>query len=70
MSQHAQLIADRGITRSCTVVVDGTKRCVRDGGRWYDCPGGSSDAELLGSLCKAYKAKTSKDHEVCVGVGT
>jgi hypothetical protein len=67
MRQHAQVIADRGITRSCTAVVDGAKRCVRDGGRWYDCPGGSSEAELLASLCQAYKKKTGKDHAVCAG---
>ena len=48
----------RGITRSCTVAIDGVKRCVRDGGEWYACDGGSEQEDFVASLCAAYAAKT------------
>lgn len=67
MRGAAGVASDRGIKRSCTVVIEGTKRCIRDGGRWYDCPGGSSDEEFTRSLCDAYKKKTGKDADVCAG---
>jgi hypothetical protein len=61
MRASAATVKARGVQRSCTVFVEGAKRCVRDGGRWYDCPGGSSEAELLSSICDAYKKKTGRD---------
>ncbi|KAI8467361.1 MAG: hypothetical protein J3K34DRAFT_430893 [Monoraphidium minutum] len=58
MQANTQLIEARGIPNSCTVVVDGTPRCVRDGGEWRDCPGGSEPADFVQTLCDAYKTKT------------
>ena len=64
---HAAEVKARGITRSCTVAIDGVKRCVRDGGRWYACDGGSEEGDFVASLCAAYAAKTgaAAPAEVC-----
>ncbi|KAJ1568393.1 hypothetical protein HK405_002434 [Cladochytrium tenue] len=40
--------------KSCTIYVDYSIRCIRDGRRWYDCPGGSSAEELTKSICDLY----------------
>lgn len=58
MLESARAVKQASVQRSCTVVIDGAKRCIRDGGRWYDCPGGSSEAEFVASLCAAHTAKT------------
>jgi hypothetical protein len=42
---------------SCTVRVDGKKRCVRDGGKWKDCDGGSDIEDLVRDIKKIYKEK-------------
>ena len=42
---------------SCTVRVDGRRRCVRDGGRWKDCDGGSDFEDLVRDIKKIYKEK-------------
>ncbi|KIZ04353.1 hypothetical protein MNEG_3608 [Monoraphidium neglectum] len=65
MLQDARLVAKRGMQRSCTVAIEGTKRCIRDGGRWYDCPGGDKEEDFVRSLCDAYRAKTGKDSPLC-----
>lgn len=44
-----------GIQTSCTVQVDGNTLCVRDGGKWKDCPVGSdltSWKEMICASCK------------------
>ncbi|GBF92123.1 hypothetical protein Rsub_04470 [Raphidocelis subcapitata] len=64
---HAAEVKARGIERSCTVAIEGVKRCVRDGGRWYDCEGGSEEGDFVASLCAAYAKKTgaAAPAEVC-----
>jgi hypothetical protein len=62
----AKQVADNSVVKSCTVFVDGAKRCIRDGGTWYDCPGGSDTAAFIKSICDAYKAKTGKPAPECV----
>ena len=47
---------------SCTVRVDGRRWCVRDGGRWKDCDGGSGFEDLVRDIKKIYKEKNG-DHE-------
>jgi len=42
------------ITRSCTIKVSGNTRCIRDGGRWYDCEGGSSPKEIAATIRKEW----------------
>lgn len=34
MQRDVQLVADRGVAKSCTVAVNKRQRCIRDGGRW------------------------------------
>jgi hypothetical protein len=51
--------ASLGVTTSCTIQVEGARRCVRDGGQWLDeqCPGGATQRDFLNTLCEAYAAK-------------
>ncbi|KAK5199776.1 hypothetical protein LTR99_004571 [Exophiala xenobiotica] len=49
-----QRSAENNVTRSCTVRLAGQVRCVRDGGEWYDCPGGSSVQDLVGDVDELY----------------
>ncbi|KIZ04351.1 hypothetical protein MNEG_3606 [Monoraphidium neglectum] len=65
MAASAGVTASRGMQRSCTVAIAGKKRCIRDGGRWYDCPGGDKEEDFVRSLCDAYRAKTGKDSPLC-----
>lgn len=44
---------DAGVTKSCTVRLDGKVRCVRDGGEWYDCEGGSEAKDLVEDVLEA-----------------
>lgn len=46
------------VTKSCTVRLAGQFRCIRDGGKWYDCPGGSEVADLVRDIEKVYKTHT------------
>lgn len=39
--------ADAGVTKSCTIRLDGKVRCIRDGGEWSDCEGGSEVKDLV-----------------------
>ncbi len=36
-----------GVTKSCTVRVDGQKWCIRDGAEWKDCPDGHNVKDLV-----------------------
>ncbi|KAJ9613763.1 hypothetical protein H2204_014650 [Knufia peltigerae] len=47
------------VTKSCTVRLAGEVRCVRDGGKWYDCPGGSAVKDLVGDVSDLYNKGTN-----------
>ena len=47
--------ADVGVRTSCTVRVEGRVRCVRDGGEWRDCEGGSRVEDLVRDLSRLYE---------------
>ncbi len=49
------------ITRSCTIQVSGKTRCIRDGGRWYDCEGGSTPAQLAATITKEWERLNPDD---------
>lgn len=51
--------AENNVTKSCTVRVNGETRCIRDGGAWKECVGGSSVDELVRDIKKAYNSTTS-----------
>lgn len=42
------------VTYSCTVRLDGKERCIRDGGEWKDCDGGSSVKSVIHDIETAY----------------
>ena len=48
--------SEAGVSKSCTVRLGGQVRCVRDGGQWVDCEGGSAPADLVRDVDEAYEA--------------
>ncbi|KAI8679832.1 hypothetical protein NCS57_00262100 [Fusarium keratoplasticum] len=42
-----QRTADAGVTKSCTIRLDGQIYCIRDGGEWSDCPTGPGVNDLI-----------------------
>ena len=44
--------SDANATRSCTVRLDNEIRCIRDGGEWKDCPGGSKPGDLIKEIMR------------------
>ncbi|KAK3062652.1 hypothetical protein LTS18_003620 [Coniosporium uncinatum] len=44
-----------GVTKSCTVRLGGEVRCIRDGGVWKDCEGGSEVKDLVGDVERLYR---------------
>jgi hypothetical protein len=47
---------DAGVTKSCTVRLDKQIYCVRDGGKWTDCPSGAGVNDLVLAIEKKYRA--------------
>lgn len=43
------------VVKSCTVRLNGKVRCIRDGGVWKDCEGGSSVKDLVADVNELYK---------------
>lgn len=43
------------VTKSCTVRLNNQIRCIRDGGEWYDCEGGSSVNDLVEDIENLYR---------------
>ncbi len=56
LEKSVQRSLDKGVTASCTVRLNGTVRCVRDGGRWRDCHGGSGVGDLVKDVEEMYDA--------------
>ncbi|KAJ1570026.1 ribosomal 40S subunit protein S18B, partial [Nowakowskiella sp. JEL0078] len=50
-----------GAGKSCTVYLADKQRCIRDGGRWYDCPGGYEVENFLNDICLEFKKNNGKD---------
>ncbi|MCJ1399883.1 hypothetical protein MMC11_003086 [Xylographa trunciseda] len=48
---------DAGVKYSCTVRLDDKFRCIRDGGVWKDCEGGSKVQDLVNDVERLYKLK-------------
>jgi hypothetical protein len=46
---------EAGVTKSCTVRLDGEIRCIRDGGEWKDCDGGSRAEDLVADVEALYR---------------
>jgi hypothetical protein len=47
LRKSAEHSREMNVTISCTVRLDGKVRCVRDGGVWEDCEGGSEVQDLV-----------------------
>lgn len=50
LKQSFNRSAGAGVTKSCTVRLNGKVRCIRDGGEWKDCDGGSSAIDLVADI--------------------
>ncbi|KPI38052.1 uncharacterized protein AB675_1154 [Cyphellophora attinorum] len=46
-----------GVTFSCTVRLDDEVRCIRDGGQWTNCDGGSKVTDLVADIDELYKKR-------------
>ena len=58
MLQHSvNRTAEAGVTKSCTVRLDGETRCIRDGGEWTDCEGGSKAEDLVSDILNLWDAQ-------------
>ncbi|CAG8529796.1 16712_t:CDS:2 [Acaulospora colombiana] len=44
---------ERGVTKSCTIYVNGKPRCIRDG-RWYSCADGHTVDDFVRTIVDAY----------------
>ena len=51
---------EHNVTKSCTVRLAGDVRCIRDGGKWYDCPGGSDVDDLVRDIENLYAQDLSE----------
>ncbi|CAG8482351.1 10858_t:CDS:2 [Funneliformis mosseae] len=51
---------DYQANKSCTIFINGKKRCIKDGS-WYDCPKGHSVKDFINSIKNAYD-QDSKYH--------
>ncbi len=51
--------ANASVEISCTIRLDGKKRCVRDGGEWKDCEAGYRVDDLVQDVEKLYDAANS-----------
>ncbi|EKG16578.1 Gamma interferon inducible lysosomal thiol reductase GILT [Macrophomina phaseolina MS6] len=47
--------AEANVTKSCTIRLDEKVRCIRDGGEWKDCPGGSDRDSLIRDINNLYQ---------------
>lgn len=59
----------RGVSKSCTIHINGLQRCIMDSGQWYDCPGGSEAEDFQRSICEAYHTITGIWPEQECGAG-
>jgi hypothetical protein len=48
---------DAGVRYSCTVRLDDEVRCIRDGGAWSNCDGGSEVADLVADIDDLYQKR-------------
>ena len=46
---------EANVTKSCTVRLNGEVRCIRDGGEWRDCDGGSEAKDLVADILEYSK---------------
>jgi hypothetical protein len=58
IAASSAVAAERQAYRSCTIAIEGKRRCVRDRGVYYSCEGGSTEADFTRSICEAYRNKT------------
>lgn len=52
--------SEAGVSKSCTVRLNGKVRCVRDGGEWVDCEGGSEAKDLVQDVLEEYEERWSQ----------
>jgi Gamma interferon inducible lysosomal thiol reductase (GILT) len=50
---------ENNVTKSCTVRLAGKVRCIRDGGVWKDCEGGSEVDDLVRDVKELYDEANS-----------
>ncbi|KAL2266894.1 hypothetical protein VTJ83DRAFT_4171 [Remersonia thermophila] len=56
LRESVRRTAEAGVTKSCTVRLDDQVYCIRDGGKWTDCPHGPGVNDLVVAISKLYSA--------------
>lgn len=54
---------EAGVTKSCTVRLNNEVRCIRDGGEWSDCEGGSTPEDLVKDIWDLWKDSSSYEYD-------
>lgn len=49
LRESVDFTRSEGVTKSCTIWIDGRPRCIHDGGVWYNCPRGEGLHEYFAS---------------------
>lgn len=55
LRSSAERSRDLGVTKSCTIRLADKVRCIRDGGKWSDCEGGSKVEDLVADIEELYQ---------------
>lgn len=55
LRSNVEWSADAGVVKSCTVRVSGETWCIRDGGEWKDCAGGTEPKDLVAEVKRRYQ---------------
>jgi hypothetical protein len=63
--QSAKVVKERDVKKSCTVYIAGKRRCIRDGGTWYDCPEGNTAGAFIKQICDAHKESSGSVAPEC-----
>jgi len=53
LKESVKVTASLGITKSCTIVINGKQACIRDS-EWYECPGGHEPEDFVRQIEEEY----------------
>ena len=56
LTESVERSRDAVVKLSCTVRLNNSTRCIRDGGEWKDCEGGSRAKDLVKDVKKLHKS--------------
>ncbi|EGN93050.1 hypothetical protein SERLA73DRAFT_190200 [Serpula lacrymans var. lacrymans S7.3] len=60
LQESVQNTISMGITKSCTIMINNEKVCIRDG-TWYECEGGHAPTDFIRQINEEYERLNSDD---------